>query len=181
MCSLRVDFFLSYYKLNQKDMKYFVIAALLATAQAADKPAGCQAGIKAKIYKDKDCAQNSHATVQAFQKDVENTGKCISAEATKEDKAAVETAKKDLDAAKAVTAEKAKALADAPKMKVKDDKEETVPKALGDKYTELKKAHYADEAATAAYKKVIADLKKDEDDALVVAKKDAYTPYYVLK
>ena len=161
-------------------MKYFVIAALLATAQAAE-PNGCKAGIKAKIYKDADCAKDSHATVQAFQKDVENTGKCISAEATKEDKAAVETAKKDLDAAKAVTAEKAKALADAPKMKVKDDKEETVPKALGDKYTELKKAHYADEAATAAYKKVIADLKKDEDDALVVAKKDAYTPYYVLK
>ena len=130
MCSLRVDFLRSYYKLNQKDMKYFVIAALLATAQAADKPAGCQAGIKAKIYKDKDCAQNSHATVQAFQKDVENTGKCISAEATAEDKAAAETAKKDLDAAKAVTAEKAKVLAEVPEMALADGTTKPVPEAL---------------------------------------------------
>lgn len=93
-------------------MKYFVIAALLASAQAADEPAGCKAGIKAKVYKDKDCAKDSHATVQAFQKDVANTGKCISAEATADDKAALATAKKDLDAVKKLTDEKAKALAD---------------------------------------------------------------------
>ena len=183
MCSLRVDFFLSYYKLNQKDMKYFVIAALLATAQAADEPAGCKAGIKAKIYKDKECAKDSHATVQAFQKDVEKTGKCISAEATAEEKAAVVTAKKDLDAAKAVTTEKAKVLAAVPEIKVVKDGETataTVPKALGEeKYAELKKAHFAEEAAVAAYKKVLANLEKDEDDALVKAKKDAYRPYYV--
>ena len=129
MCSLRVDFFLSYYKLNQKDMKYFVIAALLATAQAAE-PNGCKAGIKAKIYKDADCAKDSHATVQAFQKDVENTGKCISAEATAEDKAAAETAKKDLDAAKAVTAEKAKVLAEVPEMALADGTTKPVPEAL---------------------------------------------------
>ena len=181
MCSLRVDFFLSYYKLNQKDMKYFVIAALLATAQAADEPAGCKAGIKAKIYKDKECAKDSHATVQAFQKDVEKTGKCISAEATAEEKAAVVTAKKDLDAAKAVTTEKAKVLAAVPEIKVdKDGKTATVPDALGkEKYEALKKAHFAEEAAGAAYKKVLANLEKDEDDALVKAKKDAYRPYYV--
>ena len=97
-------------------MKYFVIAALLASAQATEEPAGCKAGIKAKIYKDKDCAKDSHATVQAFQKDVANTGKCISAEATAEDKAALETAKKDFDAVKKLTDEKAKALAAVPKI-----------------------------------------------------------------
>ena len=125
-------------------MKYFVIAALLATVQAADEPSGCKAGIKAKIYMDADCAKDSYATVQAFQKDFANTGKCISIEASAEDKVAVVTTKKDLDAAKAVTAEKAKVLADVPEMAVKDGKTMPVPKALGEeKYAELKKAYYA--------------------------------------
>ena len=181
MCSLRVYFLRSYYKLNQKDMKYFVIAALLATAQAAE-PNGCKAGIKAKIYKDKDCEKDSHATVQAFQKDVEKTGKCISAEATKEEKAAVVTAQKDLDAAQVETKKKADALKAVPEIAVKDAKTMPVPKAMGEeKYAELKAAYVANEAAKASYKKVIDDLKKAEDDALVDAKKKAYQPYYALK
>ena len=76
-------------------MKYFVIAALLATAQAAE-PTGCKAGISAKVYKDADCSKDSHATIQVYQKDIEKTGKWISTEATKEEKAAVESAQRDL-------------------------------------------------------------------------------------
>ena len=122
-------------------MKSLFIAALLATAQAAE-PNGCKAGIKAEIYKDKDCAKESQATVKAFPKDIANTGKCISAVATAEDQAAVVTAKKDLDDAKAVTAEKAKVLAEVSKIKVdKDGKTATVPDALGkEKYEALKAA-----------------------------------------
>lgn len=48
-------------------MKYAVIAALLATAQAAK----CEAGIKTKIYKDDKCAEEAQVTIVALESDVE--------------------------------------------------------------------------------------------------------------
>lgn len=110
-------------------MKYFVIAALLATAQAAET--GCKVGLKAKVYRDEKCEKESHATVQAYHEDIEQTGKCVGATASAEELAKVVTAKKEVDAAKVVTHAAAEALAKADELPVNaEGKKEAVPKAL---------------------------------------------------
>ena len=56
-------------------MKYAVIAALLATCNAAEL-SGCKTGVKVKVYKDSKCEKDSSGTFSAAESDLKNTGKC---------------------------------------------------------------------------------------------------------
>merc|ERR1719440_1559157 len=82
-------------------MKYAVIAALLATSNAAELT-GCKKGLKAKFYKDSKCEKDSHGSMTSLESDLAKTGKCQSHTATAEDHKNLESSKQ-ISAAAATT------------------------------------------------------------------------------
>ena len=85
-------------------MKYAVIAALLATSNAAELT-GCKKGIKTKIYKDAKCEKDSTGTFSALESDLAKTGKCNEHHATDDQKKALKTAQGLLKKSKVKSAE----------------------------------------------------------------------------
>ena len=76
--------------INYKDMKYAVIAALLATSNATELT-GCKKGIKTKVYKDAKCEKDSSGTFNAVESDIKKTGKCNAHEADEKQKKFLKT------------------------------------------------------------------------------------------
>merc|ERR1712086_75886 len=77
-------------KFNRKDMKYAVIAALLASVTTA-KATGCKKGITGAFYSDKNCKTNAKTTFNFMEKHTKETGKCNSHKATEDDHLALKT------------------------------------------------------------------------------------------
>lgn len=155
-------------------MKYAVIAALLATAQAADAPAGCKAGITTKIYNDKDCSDDAHTTVTALESDVEKMNTCQVHKATDDELEALEHSKAKLAEKEALVEAPTKELADEADI-TSTDGEVTgkVPKVYKTEYPKIKAAYLANEGTKAYIAKYKADAN-DEEDADV----DAYIAAY---
>jgi len=58
-------------------MKYAVIAALLATCNAAAAvPTGCKKGLTAKVFSDSKCKDKATSEHNFVEKDMEKTGTC---------------------------------------------------------------------------------------------------------
>jgi len=148
-------------KFNRKDMKYAVIAALLASVTTA-KATGCKKGITGAFYSDKNCKTNAKTTFNFMEKHTKETGKCNSHKATEDDHLALKTS--DADFKKADKASKAQlkiveALTtievDDPSVEEnvakKQVKLESVAVCFKKEYPELKKLYVAKQDATAAY------------------------------
>lgn len=151
-------------------MKYAVIAALLATAQAAD-PAGCKAGITTKIYNDKDCSDDAHTTITALESDVEKMNTCQVHKATADELEALKTSKAKLAEKEALLEEPTKVLAAEPDITL-DDKTGKVPKVYEAEYPKIKAAYVANEATKAYIKDYKEEANAEEDgdvDAYIAA------------
>ena len=148
-------------------MKYFVIAALLSQASAAD---GCKGDLKGEVFAKAGCEGKPSDTF-TFKK-VEGTGKCVPHKPT----AATVKTEEDTKEPKEKTAKIAKAAAElrdaqeslfvCSEMK-KDGKfcdnthRDDVAAFFGVKYTELKKKYVAYKDAEKAYETLKTDIKSD--------------------
>ena len=84
---------LIYYKIKTQDMKYAVIAALLATASAKTQ---CKKGLGVKVFSDKACKNDAHEEHVMVEEDIAKTGTCESHKATEKEIAALSGAKETL-------------------------------------------------------------------------------------
>ena len=96
-------------------MKYAVIAALLATSNAAELT-GCKKGLKAKFYKDSKCEKDSHGTMTSLESDLAKTGKCQPHTATADDHKYLKTATQNLESSKKNSAAAATIVKNNPKL-----------------------------------------------------------------
>ena len=127
-------------------MKFAVYVALVGASNALT---GCKKGIQGKVYTDSTCSKDAHSSFNLIEKHISQTGKCNTHTATKEDKAALETATKDLKAAKKEADAKKVLLTNAKKLQVDDAtltadpkvKEVTVAEYFNSDYPELLKRY----------------------------------------
>ena len=151
-------------------MKYAVIAALLATAQAAD-PAGCKAGITTKIYNDDKCSDDAHTTVTALESDVEKMNTCQVHKATDDELEALEHSKAKLAEKEKLAAKAVKNLGQEPDI-TSGGESDQVPKIYKAEYPKIKAAYVANKATVdyiAKYKEEANDEEDGDVDAYIEA------------
>lgn len=151
-------------------MKYAVIAALLATAQAAE-PAGCKAGITTKIYSDKECSDDAHTTVTALESDVEKMNTCQVHKASADELEALEHSKAKLAEKEKLAATAVRKLGQEPDIESGEEKDQ-VPKIYKTEYPKIKAAYVANEATKTYienYKKEANDEEDGDVDAYITA------------
>lgn len=139
-------------------MKYAVIAALLATAQAAE-PAGCKAGIKTEIYNDAKCSDDAHTTVTALESDVEKMNTCQVHKASADELEALEHSKAKLAEKEKIAATAVRKLGQENDIKSGEETDH-VPKIYKTEYPKIKAAYVANEAT----KDYIKEYKKEAND-----------------
>merc|ERR1712086_461972 len=147
-------------KFNRKDMKYAVIAALLASVTTA-KATGCKKGITGAFYSDKNCKTNAKTTFNFMEKHTKETGKCNSHKATEDDHLALKTSDADFKKADKASKAQLKIVEALTTIEVDDPSvEENVAKK---EYPELKELYVAKQDATAAYDTYFKTFKSTDE------------------
>ena len=164
-------------------MKYAVIAALFASANAASKLTGCKAGIKGNVYTDGKCEKEVTSSFNLMSHHVKFTGKCVTATASDQQKTNLKTAQENVVEAAKVTKAKLGDVNNVHKLEVDDESApapkhvvlKSVGKVFKADYPELKKKYNAwKEAEKAMADYVETFLVQREHDKVVAY----YTKYY---
>jgi len=165
-------------------MKYAVIAALLASANAASKLTGCKAGIKGNIYTDGKCEKEVTSSFNLMSHHVKFTGKCVEENASATQKENLKTAELNVVAAAKETKKELARVNALDKVEVDDPSvegnkkvtEKSVAKAFNQDYPELKKKFNAWKEAEAAMTEYVKTFLVADEHNNVVA---YYRKYYL--
>ena len=170
-------------------MKYAVIAALFASANAASKLTGCKAGIKGNVYTDGKCEKEVTRSFNLMSHHVTFTGKCVKTNASETQKTNLKTAEENVVEAAKVTKDKLADVNAVHKIEIDDSKAaapkkvvlKSVGKAFNSDYPDLKKKYNAWKEAEKAMNDYVKTFLVDREHDKVVAYYEKYYAWYKQK